>query len=132
MQFVRKRTGKLLNGISRYPCLIINEVEYCKRNKQETLLFYQLFDRIGFKENENTVLSSNKDLSHWPVVYDEEDALECAIGGLLDKPTCMTFSGQSHRGSDREQIEMNFLKFRSSYQSRRIWFLYSDSGCDRL
>jgi DNA replication protein DnaC len=109
---VRERTGKLLNGLSKYSCLIIDEVGYCKLNRQETLLFFQLVDRIGLKETGSIVLTSNKDLSQWPEVFDEDDALECAIDRLWDKAICMTFSGQSHRGSDREQIELNFLKFR--------------------
>ncbi|MFA7130154.1 MAG: ATP-binding protein [Sphaerochaeta sp.] len=109
---VGERTGKLLNGLSKYSCLIVDEVGYCKLNRQETLLFFQLVDRIGLKETGSIVLTSNKDLSQWPEVFDEDDALECAIDRLWDKAICMTFSGQSHRGSDREQIELNFLKFR--------------------
>lgn len=34
----------------------------------------------------------------------------------------MTFSGQSQRGSDREQIEPNYLKFRLRNESWQIWF----------
>jgi DNA replication protein DnaC len=109
---VGEKTGKLLNGLSKYSCLIVDEVGYCKLNRQETLLFFQLVDRIGLKETGSIVLTSNKDLSQWPEVFDEDDALECAIDRLWDKAICMTFSGQSHRGSDREQIELNFLKFR--------------------
>jgi len=54
----------LLNGLSRYPCHIINEVGYCKLNRQETFMLSQFIDRIGVKENESTVLTSNKDPSH--------------------------------------------------------------------
>jgi len=64
------------------------------------------------KETGSIVLTSNKDLSQWPELFDEDDALECTIDRLWDKAICMTFSGQSHRGSDREQIELNFVKFR--------------------
>jgi hypothetical protein len=87
-------------------------VGYCKLNRQETLLFFQLVDRIRLKDTGSIVLTSNKDLSQWPEVFDEDDTLECAIDRLWDKAICMTFSGQSHRGSDRDQIELNFLKFR--------------------
>ena len=109
---IGEKTGKLLNGLSKYSCLIIDEVGYCKFNRQETLLFFQLIDRVSIKETGSIVLTSNKDLSQWPELFDEDDALECTIDRLWDKAICMTFSGQSHRGSDREQIELNFVKFR--------------------
>lgn len=109
---IGEKTGKLLNGLSKYSCLIIDEVGYCKFNRQETLLFFQLVDRVSMKETGSIVLTSNKDLSQWPELFDEDDALECTIDRLWDKAICMTFSGQSHRGSDREQIELNFVKFR--------------------
>jgi len=41
-----------------------------------------------------------------PEVFDQDDALECIF---WDKAICMTFSGQSHRDSDREQIELNLI-----------------------
>jgi len=109
---VKERTGKLLNGLSKYPCPIFDEVGYYKFNRQETLLFFHLVDRIGMKETGSIVLTSNKDLSQWSEVFDEDDALEYAIVRLWDKAICMTFSGQSHSGSDKEQIEQDFLKSR--------------------
>ncbi|MBQ0071432.1 MAG: hypothetical protein KBS81_06205 [Spirochaetales bacterium] len=60
--------------------------------------------------NTSIALTSNKDLSQWSGLFD--DALECAIDRLWDKAICLTFSGSSHRGTDREQVELNFLKLR--------------------
>ena len=34
---IREGTGRLLNGLSKYSCLIINEVGYCKFNREERL-----------------------------------------------------------------------------------------------
>ena len=109
---IREGTGRLLNGLSKYSCLIIDEVGYCKFNREETLLFFQLIDRISLKETGSIVLTSNKDLSQWNGLFDEDDALECAIDRLWDKAICLTFSGSSHRGNDREKVELNFMKLR--------------------
>ena len=109
---IGERTGKLLNGLSKYSCLIIDEVGYCKFNREETLLFFQLIDRISLKESGSIVLTSNKDLSQWSALFEEDDALECAIDRLWDKAICLTFSGMSHRGAEREQHELNFTKLR--------------------
>lgn len=108
----RESTGKLLNGLSKYSCLIIDEVGYCKFNREETLLFFQLIDRISLKETGSIVLTSNKDLSQWAGLFDEDDALECAIDRLWNKAICLSFSGVSHRGYEREQIELNFMKLK--------------------
>lgn len=64
------------------------------------------------KESGSIILTSNKDLSKWSDLFDEEDALECSIDRLWDKAICMTFSGQSHRGSNRELIDLNFMNLR--------------------
>lgn len=109
---VGEKTGKLLNGLSKYSCLTVDEVGYCKFNRQETLLFFELVDRVSLKETGSIVMTSNKDLSQWSELFDEDDALECTIDRLWDRAICMTFSGQSHRGSGREQIELNFMKLR--------------------
>ena len=106
------RSSSRLNGLSKYYCLIIDEVGYCKFNREETLLFFQLIDRISLKETGSIVLTSNKDLSQWNGLFDEDDALECAIDRLWDKAICLTFSGSSHRGNDREKVELNFMKLR--------------------
>lgn len=109
---ILEKTGRLLNGLSKYSCLIIDEVGYCHFNKEETLLFFQLVDRICMKDTGSIVLTSNKDLPEWQNLFEEDDALECTIDRLWDKAICMQFSGRSHRGSDREQIELNFQKLR--------------------
>ena len=69
-------------------------------------------DRISLKETGSIVLTSNKDLSQWNGLFDEDDALECAIDRLWDKAIYLTFSGSSHRGNDREKVELNFMKLR--------------------
>ena len=108
----REKTGKLLNGFSKYSCLTIDEIGYCKFNRDETLLFFQLVDRIGLKENGSIVMTTNKDLPQWPELFEEDDALECAIDRLWDKAVCLKFSGQSYRGKGLEQVELNFMKLK--------------------
>lgn len=105
-------TGKLLNGLAKCSCLIIDEIGYCKFTREETLLFFQLVDRFSMKENGSIVMTTNKDLSLWPTLFEEDDALECTIDRLWDKAICMKFSGQSYRGQDQEQVELNFMKLK--------------------
>lgn len=105
-------TGKMLNGLAKYSYLIIDEIGYCKFNREETLLFFHMVDRFSIKESGSIIMTTNKDLSLWPSLFDEDDALECAIDRLWDKAICMKFSGQSYRGRDQEQVELNFMKLK--------------------
>lgn len=106
------RQGKYLDGLSKYSCLIIDEIGYCHFDKQETLMFFQLIDRINLKETGSIVLTSNKDTSSWNELFEEDDALECTMDRLCDTAICLTFSGRSHRGNGRERINLDFQKLR--------------------
>ena len=83
-----------------------------KTGSQNTILSFLSFDYVSLKESGSIVQISNNDLSQWSEIVEEDDALECTNNRLGYKAICMTFSGQSHRGSDREQIELDFVKFR--------------------
>lgn len=109
---VNDTQGKLINGLSKYSCLIVDEVGYCKFSKPETLLFFQLVDRISLKENGSIVITTNKDLSQWYELFDEDDAIECTIDRLWDSAIILNFSGASHRGLRKEQVNLDFTKLR--------------------
>lgn len=83
-----------------------------KTGSQNTILSFLSFDYVSLKESRSIVQISNNDLSQWLEIVEEDDALECTNNRLWYKAICKTFSEQSHRGSDREQIELDFVKFR--------------------
>lgn len=57
--------------------------------------------------------TSNNDSTNWQSFFEEEDdALECAMDRLFDTVICLTFSGCSYRGKDRERISLDFQKQR--------------------
>ncbi len=107
-----ERQGKYLSGLSKYSCLIIDEIGYCHFDKAETLMFFQLIDRINLKETGSIILTSNKDTSSWQDLFEEDDALECTMDRLCDTAICLTFSGCSYRGKGREIINLDFQKLR--------------------
>ena len=107
-----ERQGKYLSGLSKYSCLIIDEIGYCHFDKAETLMFFQLIDRINLKETGSIVLTSNKDTVSWQELFEEDDALECTMDRLCDTAICLTFSGCSYRGKGRERINLDFQKLR--------------------
>ena len=105
--------GKLLNGLAKNSCLIIDEIGYCHFNRSETLLFFQLIDRFSLKETGSIVLTSNKDTSQWKDLFEEDDALECTIDRLWDEALCYTFTGRSYRGKNQEFVSLDFLELKN-------------------
>ena len=103
----KNEPGSLIESLSKVSCLIIDEVGYCKFSKAETLLFFQLADRMSMKQTGSMILTSNKDASLWPNLFDEDDALECAIDRIWDTAMVFHFSGTSYRGTNQKTININ-------------------------
>ncbi len=103
-----KREGKVINNLSKYSCFIIDEVGYCKFNTLETRMFFQLIDRLNEKPHGNIILTSNKDLSTWGDLFEDEDALECILDRICDRSINLEFSGHSHRGLDKVNYSLDF------------------------
>lgn len=104
--------SRYIGALSKYACLIIDEVGYCKFNKEETLLFFQLVDRMSVKESGSIIITSNKGISEWIDLFEEKDALECILDRLCDRVFSLAFSGSSHRGKGQEEMEFNFTEFK--------------------
>lgn len=101
-------SGKALDSLNKYTCLILDEVGYCKFSKEETLLFFQLVDRFSSKDKGCIVLTSNKDIPLWSDLFSEMDALECALDRLCNNSISIKFSGSSNRAGSSELIEVNY------------------------
>lgn len=100
--------NRCISSFMKYDCLIIDEIGYCKFNKEETRMFFHLIDRFGMKKTGSIIFTSNKDFPQWQELFDEDDALECAIDRLSDRALCVAFSGSSYRGKGKECITLNF------------------------
>lgn len=101
-------TGSLLNSLSKYTCLIIDEVGYCQFNKEETRLLFQLIDRIDSKQMGSLVITSNKELSDWDSLFTDLDALECTLDRIWNNAICIRFSGASYRGRNNTSMYLDF------------------------
>jgi len=102
------KTGTLLSGLTKYSCLIIDEVGYCRFNEEETLLFFQIIDRIDAKGFGSIVITSNKDPSTWSSLFSEDDALECTLDRLTDNALLVKLEGSSYRGKSKDCTTWQF------------------------
>ena len=109
-----RRNGKeasVLNGLVRPSCLIIDEVGHCEFDKENTRLFFDLIDRRYNKDGSyNIVFTSNKNPSQWREVFNEDDALLCALDRIFDDATVFTIRGEGYRGKRLEKIALQANK----------------------
>ena len=105
-----RRNGKeasVLNGLVRPSCLIIDEVGHCEFDKENTRLFFDMIDRRYNKDGSyNIVFTSNKNPSQWREIFNEDDALLCALDRIFDDATVSTIRGQSYRGRKLEKVAL--------------------------
>lgn len=105
-----RRNGKeasILNGLVRPSCLIIDEVGHCEFDKENTRLFFDLIDRRYNKEGSyNIVFTSNKNPSQWRDIFNEDDALLCALDRIFDDATVFTIRGESFRGRKLDKVAL--------------------------
>lgn len=101
-------TGSLLNAMSKYSCLIVDEVGYGRFSPEETLLFFHLVDRIKEKQQGSMVFTSNKQMSDWKEFFSNMDALECTLDRIWDSAICINFTGESFRGQNNTTMSFDF------------------------
>lgn len=108
------KTSRLINGLVRPSCLVIDEVGHCQFDKENTQLFFDLVDRRYNKEgNFNMVFTSNKMPSEWESNFSENDSLLCALDRIFDQAIVFTLRGSSFRGQGREVINLETRRVRS-------------------
>lgn len=100
-------TAKLLKNLSRYICLIIDEIGHDTFNAEETKVLFQIVDLFSSKAKSSIVVTTNKDPSEWDEIFQSKDSLECLLDRLEDKALCLHFSGNSYRGRERQIIKMS-------------------------
>ena len=103
--------ARILNGLVKPSCLIIDEVGHCEFDRHNTRLFFDLIDRRYNKEGYcNIVFTSNQNPAQWRESFDDSDSLLCAMDRLFDEATVFTIRGNSFRGQKMNRITLHAEK----------------------
>lgn len=62
--------------------------------------------RYNKDSSHNIVFTSNKNPSQWRDLFNEDDAILCALDRIFDDATVFTIRGQSYRGRKLEKIAL--------------------------
>lgn len=101
------KTASCLNGLVRPSCLIIDEIGHCEFDRENTRLFFDLIDRRYNKEGSfNIVFTSNKNPARWRDIFNEDDALLCALDRIFDDAAVFKIRGESFRGKRLETMSV--------------------------
>jgi len=109
------KSGKIVNGLVKPSCLIIDEVGRCKFDYENTRIFFDIIDRRTNKDGPNCMIfTSNKAPNVWSEYFSEDDTLLCALDRIFDEATVYMMKGDSFRGRRLETvaIETGFKKLK--------------------
>lgn len=100
--------ARMLNGLVKPSCLIIDEVGHCEFDKHNTRLFFDMIDRRYNKEGySNIVFTSNQNPAQWRESFNDNDSLLCAMDRLFDDATVFTIRGNSFRGQKMDRVTLH-------------------------
>lgn len=109
------RTAKVINGLVRPSCLIIDEVGHCQFDKENTQLFFDLIDRRYNKEgHSNIIFTSNKNPALWKEDFCDSSPLLCALDRIFDEATVFTIRGNSFRGDNLESYTLESTRIKGT------------------
>lgn len=93
------RLSRLVNGLIKPSCLIIDEIGRCTFDTENTRIFFDIVDRRINKDGPNCMIfTSNKSPGTWEHYFDESDSLLCALDRIFDDALVFMMKGESYRG----------------------------------
>lgn len=93
------REAHAVQSLVKPTCLIIDEVERCRFNRDNTAMFFDLVDRRYEKEGLHTIIfTSNKQPNEWEEYFDGNDDLMCSLDRIFDRASIFDIKGESYRG----------------------------------
>lgn len=101
---VRSETqARVVNGLVKPSCLIIDEVGRCEFDEACTKLLFDVIDKRYEKDGPNTlVLTSNTPVVNWSKFFHGGETLVCALDRVFDRASVFVMSGTTYRGRELE------------------------------
>lgn len=93
-----KKVSYLIGRLTKFPCLIIDEVGYCKFSIEESRVFFQIIDAFESSNYGSIILTSNLDLNKWDDLFGDLDALESSLDRINNNSLYISMTGNSYRG----------------------------------
>lgn len=106
------RNGKvdaLVASVSSIQCVIIDEVDKCTLDRDETAILFDIVNRkYSTKGSGSIILTSNSQPSSWDSVFLDAKTGENLLDRIFDRAYCFDFRGPSYRGKNRKTMQVDF------------------------
>jgi len=86
---------------SRFPLMIVDELEYLPLNEEESNLFFQFIS--SRYEKRSTIFTSNKSFSGWGEILVDEVMASAVLDRILHHCTVINVRGESYRLKERKK-----------------------------
>lgn len=102
------KESSLTRNLLSVPCLIIDEVGYCKKLEQEASnVFFQILDGRYDRRKGCTIFTSNKMPSEWKDMFSDSLLAKCALDRIMDRCVAIDMRGASYRGKGKRVFKLN-------------------------
>lgn len=103
------KVASLVAHVSSIPCLIIDEMDKCTLDRDETAILFDIVNRkYSTKGSGSIIITSNSQPSSWDNVFLDVKVAENLLDRLFDKAYCFDFRGPSYRGKNKIAMQINF------------------------
>ncbi len=96
-----RRTSKLLNILSSYDILVIDELGYLTLTSEQINIFFKLIDMRYQKKA--TIITTNLDFEAWYDVFKHKELVDAMLDRLRHNSTIIRIDGPSLRAPKREE-----------------------------
>ncbi len=104
---ISKKLPSYIDGLSRLPLLIIDELGYTPLSPDDANLFFQLVSRKY--EKTSIVITSNKNFKDWGYVFGDDVIAAAIIDRLLHHSHLFVINGPSFRIKDKLSLDSEVL-----------------------
>lgn len=103
--------GRVMKGLSKARCLIIDEVGKGKMDKENTDIFFHVVSmKTSAKTPGSIIMTSNMKPSEWNNCFSSDETAECCLDRLFNKADCIELIGSSYRGRERAAYHFKMVE----------------------
>jgi len=101
------KLNELLNKLSRYQLLILDDIGYVKKDEMETNVLFELIAERY--ENNSLLITSNQAFSEWDQIFPDNGMAVAAIDRLVHHSTIINITDISYRKKQSNERKLDSL-----------------------
>ncbi len=105
LAYKEKRLSEMLDKLSRYDLLILDDIGYVQKSKKEVSVLFELIaDRY---ETKSLLITANQPFDKWDTLFPNDITAVAAIDRLIHHATILNIDEESYRRTSRGTLKEN-------------------------